>query len=218
MRILNLYSGIGGNRAIWSSKHKITAVELDPLIASVYKDKFPNDEVIVGNAHEYLEKNYSNYDFIWSSPPCQTHSRIITSWKNQKHKKHIKFPDMKLYQEIIFLKKLCDVPFVIENVIPYYEPLIQPDYKIERHFFWSNIKLKENVEIDAADNIKKIRDVSGYESRYKFNIKGTKIVNKRQVMRNLVNPEIGRLFLESAEQNYLPIEEEPVELESLTLF
>ena len=58
MKILNLYSGIGGNRKLWGDQHEITAVEYNEEIATVYKDYFPNDKVIIGDAHEFLLKNY----------------------------------------------------------------------------------------------------------------------------------------------------------------
>ena len=74
MKILNLYAGIGGNRKLWGNDHEITAVEYDNKIAAIYKDFFPNDNVIVGDAHQYLIDHYSEFDFIWSSPPCPTHS------------------------------------------------------------------------------------------------------------------------------------------------
>lgn len=53
LKILNLYAGIGGNRKLWGRVHNITAVELNPKIAEVYKDFFPEDNVIVADAHEY---------------------------------------------------------------------------------------------------------------------------------------------------------------------
>ena len=74
MKILNLYAGVGGNRKLWGGEHDITAVELDAQIAEVYADLYPNDTVIVGDAHEYLLENYMDFDFIWSSPPCPSHS------------------------------------------------------------------------------------------------------------------------------------------------
>ena len=76
MKILNLYAGIGGNRKLWGDNHKITAVELRPEIAAIYQDFFPNDRVIVGDAHQYLQEHYAEFDFIWSSPPCQSHSKL----------------------------------------------------------------------------------------------------------------------------------------------
>jgi len=52
------------------------------------------------------------------------------------------YPDMKLYQEIIFLKHYFKGNWVVENVIPYYEPLIKAN-KLDRHFFWSNYPLNK---------------------------------------------------------------------------
>jgi DNA (cytosine-5)-methyltransferase 1 len=75
MKVLNLYSGIGGNRKLWQDV-EVTAVEHNPDIARIYKDFFPKDTVIVGDAHEWLLKHYSEFDFIWTSPPCPTHSQF----------------------------------------------------------------------------------------------------------------------------------------------
>lgn len=74
MKILNLYAGIGGNRKLWGDEHDITAVEFDERIAAIYQDLYPNDTVIVGDAHQYLLDHYSEFDFIGASPPCPTHS------------------------------------------------------------------------------------------------------------------------------------------------
>ena len=84
MKILNLYAGIGGNRKLWGNKHKITAVEYDEKIAKIYKDLYPNDEVITGDAHKYLEEHFQEFDFIWSSPPCPSHSRVRKATTHQK--------------------------------------------------------------------------------------------------------------------------------------
>ncbi len=68
MKILNLYAGIGGNRQLWGDEHEITAVEYDPNIAKMYEDLYPNDNVIVADANQFLLKNDKNYDFIlWKS-------------------------------------------------------------------------------------------------------------------------------------------------------
>jgi DNA (cytosine-5)-methyltransferase 1 len=103
MKVLNLYSGIGGNRRLWPSWAKVTAVEIDPNIAGIYQRFFPHDEIIVGDAHQYLLDHLNEYDFIWSSPPCTTHSRINHNL-NHKRKGIANYPDMRLYQEIILLK------------------------------------------------------------------------------------------------------------------
>ena len=143
MKILNLYAGIGGNRKQWGEEHEVTAIEINPSIASIYQDFFPNDKVIVCDAHKYLLEHFDEFDFIWSSPPCQTHSKMRLAQKN--HKSWTKeYPNMDLYQEIIFLKHYFKGKWVVENVNGYYIPLIKPQV-IGRHYYWSNfnINIKE---------------------------------------------------------------------------
>ncbi len=137
IRYLNLYAGIGGNRAKLPKNVSVVAVEKNERIAEIYKNLYPDDRVIVYDAHAYLQENYSLFDFIWSSPPCPTHSRMNLSGLHKKRR----FPDLRLYEEIIFLKTWAKVPFCVENVIPYYEPLI-PGKKIGRHLFWSNFTIR----------------------------------------------------------------------------
>ena len=131
VRVLNLYAGIGGNRKLWEGVD-VTAVEYREDIAAVYKDHFPNDNVVVADAHQYLLNNYENFDFIWTSPPCQTHSRArMWGFKNNR-KVEKEYPDMKLYQEILFLKHYFTGKWVVENVNPFYEPLIPPTKEMGR--------------------------------------------------------------------------------------
>ena len=134
MKILNLYAGIGGNRKLWGDEHEITAVEYKPEIAKIYQEIFPNDKVIVDDAHQYLLQHYKEFDFIWSSPPCPTHS-VTNNFLNSQG--HVRYPDMALYQEIIFLKHWFKGKWVVENVKSYYDPLCKPT-EVERHYFWSN--------------------------------------------------------------------------------
>jgi len=63
MKILNCYCGLGGNRKLWKNV-EVTAIEIDPEIAEIYQDNFPDDKVIVTDAHKYLEKNYKKFDFL----------------------------------------------------------------------------------------------------------------------------------------------------------
>lgn len=141
MKILNLYAGIGGNRELWGNEHEITAVEFDPKIAKKYQERFPNDTVIVGDAHEYLLDNHQNFDFIWTSPPCQTHSRA-NYFINNGVANRPRYPKMELYQEIIFLQQFAKCKFIVENVISYYEPMIRPQ-KIGRHYVWANFHITD---------------------------------------------------------------------------
>ena len=98
MNILNLYAGIGGNRKRWQG-HDVVAVEYNPAIAKVYKQQYPDDKVIIGDAHKVLLEEYQNFDFIWSSPPCPTHSKTNIFLNAQGCKR---YPDLKLYEEILY--------------------------------------------------------------------------------------------------------------------
>ena len=200
MKILNLYAGIGGNRKLWDNKHKVTAVENNAQIAEVYKTLFPKDNVIVGDAHEYLLAHFQEFDFIWSSPPCQSHSVCNHFLKGQGI---FRFPDMKLYEEIIFLKHFFKGKWVVENVKPYYEPLIKPQ-EIGRHCFWSNFtisKIEVDYDIETMNrNASKssqrkaiIREAQIPEliDLHGLNDLNIKLKNKRQVLRNCVLPKIG---------------------------
>jgi DNA (cytosine-5)-methyltransferase 1 len=191
MRILNLYAGIGGNRKLWGDEHEITSVELNSDIANYYKKLYPKDIVVIGDAHEYLLNHFAEFDFIWASPPCQTHSRINTDSNNRA-----KFIDMKLYQEIIFLEaNWYKGIFVVENVIPYYLPLIQPTINIDRHLFWCNFR----VNILSTNPEKPMAAQNANNTRYGFSLKGVKMNQRKdQILRNLVNPVIGEHFLNSA--------------------
>lgn len=190
MKILNLYAGIGGNRKLWSDEHDITAVELDPEIAAVYQQLYPNDTVIVADAHQYLLEHYQEFDFIWSSPPCPTHSRM------QSMQPVKSYPDMTLWQEIIFLKHRRKFdPWVVENVVPYYRPLVKPAAEIARHYFWSNYTINE-YEYETPFHMLK-STISGMEKAYDIRLpKATK--NKRKLLRNMVIPEVGLHILKEA--------------------
>ena len=145
IKVLNLYACLGGNRYKWDEVADIdvTAVELDSELARMYKERFPNDNVIIADAHQYLLDHYKEFDFIWSSPPCPSHSRA-RFWGFGKNGKKPIFPDMTLYEEIIFLQHHFSGKYVVENVIPYYEPLI-PAQERDRHLYWTNFNLPINL-------------------------------------------------------------------------
>ena len=67
-KILNLYACLGGNRYKWDEVAKekgieieVTAVEYDEELARMYKERFPNDKVIVCDAHKYLLENFKDF-------------------------------------------------------------------------------------------------------------------------------------------------------------
>ena len=200
MKILNLYAGIGGNRKLWTPKgeeHEVTAVEKEKYIADVYKDLFPKDTVIIGNAHQYLLDHFNEYDFIWSSPPCPSHSQVNNFLHYQGV---IRYPDMSLYQEIIFLQHFFKGKYCVENVQSYYVPLIKPQ-KSGRHFFWANFKIPAGLDHVKIGRMGKLKEGQRGDDRHKLNGLGFDLskytgFQKEKVLRNCVTPEIGKVILD----------------------
>lgn len=186
MKILNLYAGIGGNRALWGDEHDITAVENVTEIANVYHQLWPTDTVVVADAHQYLLDHYKEFDFLWSSPPCPSHSILQIP---QNALGNVRYPDMALYQEVIFLRQFCYAPWVVENVKPYYKVLIPPTRELSRHLFWSNFYLNKYFD-DIKINI--IKDgIGAMQQAYRINLTGINTIQKRKLLRNCVIPKLG---------------------------
>ena len=203
MKILNLYACLGGNRYKWNEVKEdieVTAVELDPEAARLYQERFPNDTVIIADAHQYLLDHYKEFDFIWSSPPCPTHSRMRkTNTGEGARKSKATYPDMKLYQEILLLKHFFKGKYVVENVIPYYTPLILAK-KRGRHLYWTNFNLPNDLGERKTEGfthetngfIKRLSDFHDYDfTKYKGNQRIHKIA------RNLVDYEAGKTIFET---------------------
>lgn len=202
MKVLNLYACLGGNRYLWDNC-EVTAVELDPELARLYQERFPNDTVIVADAHQYLLDHYQEFDFIWSSPPCPSHSRA-RFWGHGRNGKFPIYPDLKLYQEIIFLKHHAsdNQKWIVENVVPYYEPLI-PAQEIDRHLYWSNFRLTKPKQTRKAgvcqgkDEVNRLSEFHDYDFR-KYN--GDQPLAK--IARNLVDYEVGKHIFDIARGIY----------------
>ena len=203
IKVLNLYACLGGNRYKWDEvaqeagiDMQVVAVEWDEELARLYQERFPNDKVIVADAHQYLLDHYKEFDFIWSSPPCPSHSRVRFTQKNKHFYKPI-YPEMSLYQEIIFLENHFEGKFVVENVIPYYEPLIEAK-KRGRHLYWTNFNLpsdlnERHIQISTGtDEVRKLCTFHDYDfTKYK----GMQRTDK--IARNLVDYEAGRTIFET---------------------
>ena len=205
MKILNLYACLGGNRYKWDEVAKaagieieVTAVELDQELARLYQERFPNDIVIISDAHQYLLDHYKEFDFIWSSPPCPSHSRA-RYWSSKGGKYDVEYPDLMLYQEIIFLQHFSDSSqkWVVENVIPYYEPLITAQ-QVGRHLYWSNFTIPkfETRKIQICQGVGEVNNLSEFHDYDFRKYTGEQRLNK--IARNLVDYEAGRTIFETA--------------------
>jgi DNA (cytosine-5)-methyltransferase 1 len=187
IKVLNLYAGIGGNRKLWENV-EVTAVEYKQEIADIYKHFFPQDKVIVTDAHQYLLEHFQEYDFIWSSPPCPSHSRIRKFSAVARGQNKPIFPSMALYEEILFLQGYFKGKWVVENVISWYDPLIKP-FESGSHYFWSNFvipKLEDGSREHTAKN-------NVLEKKKGFDLSSFKNLetDKKLLLRNCVEPKVG---------------------------
>jgi DNA (cytosine-5)-methyltransferase 1 len=201
MKILNLYACLGGNRYKWDevTDVEVTAVEWDEELARLYQERFPNDKVIVADAHQYLLDHYKEFDFIWTSPPCPTHSRA-RYWNSSNYDTTTKpvYPDLKLYEEVLFLEHYFKGKYVVENVIPYYEPLITAK-KRGRHLYWTNFNLPNDLRdrrFAISQTKNEFQELCKFHDINIDSYKGSQ--NKVKIGRNLVDYEAGKTILETA--------------------
>jgi len=203
LKVLNLYAGIGGNRRLWQNV-EVTAVENYEPVAQLYAENFPHDRLIISDASEYLEKHFREFDIIWSSPPCQSHSKMAKATRHASRK----IPDMTLYGHILFLRNFFDGGWVVENVRPFYPPLITPTVALGRHLFWASHPITYSafprtvsfMKSDKPEEIERVKKVYGlkYEKHVYFPGKHS----PGQILRNCVQPEIG-LYVFQSVCNYI---------------
>jgi len=197
IKVLNLYACLGGNRYKWDevADIEVTAVELDPEAARLYQERFPNDKVVVADAHQYLLDHYKEFNFIWSSPPCPSHSKARFARKSTTT---AIYPDFKLYEEVVFLDNYFDGKYCVENVVPFYEPLIAGK-KRGRHLYWTNFNLPNDLQerkvsiMEGNDEVKRWCEFHDYDF-YQYN--GSQRIDK--MARNLVDYEAGKTIFSVA--------------------
>jgi len=114
-------------------------------------------------------------------------------WKNDNRVKKL-FPDMKLYEEILFLQHYFKGNYVVENVIGYYKPLVEPQ-KLGRHYFWSNFEIPDFKH--EKSNINR-GNIASWEDALGLSLKGKDVGGHRKdaILRNCVEPKLGKHILE----------------------
>jgi len=191
LKILDLFTGLGGVAKgfqkwldEYNIEYKYIAVDINKEVLKVHKYLNPKSQVVHRDAYTFTDDEFKEFDFIWASPPCQSHSRAQVIWKRRK-------PDMRLYDLIRQLKRIGR-PFVVENVIPYYKPPIPWNYRIDRHVLWTNLNLPpliERVKRMALQEMN-IRELAEYHSVPIKYVRLLKRTDKRQALRNMVNPKL----------------------------
>ena len=197
IKVLNLYACLGGNRYKWDevTDIEVTAVELDPEAARLYQERFPKDKVVVADAHQYLLDHFNEFNFIWSSPPCPSHSKARFARKSTTS---AIYPDFKLYEEIVFLDNYFEGKYCVENVVPFYEPLI-PGKKRGRHLYWTNFNLPGDLNerkvsiMEGKDEVNRWCEFHDFDF---YQYKGSQRIDK--MARNLVDYEAGKTIFSVA--------------------
>lgn len=148
----------------------------------------------MADAHQYLLENFDKYDFIWSSPPCPSHSIMRLLAVYTKQNKPV-YPDMRLYEEILFLQQYFKGKYCVENVRSWYQPLIRPQV-LNRHYYWTNFIIKRKTDkhselIWNSNNLDRMK-------LKKIDISQFKNIDKKKVLNNMVNGDDGLLILNCA--------------------
>ena len=98
----------------------------------------------------------------------------------------------------MFLDNWFDGKFIVENVIPYYEPLI-PAKKRGRHLYWTNFNLPNDLRSRKSSIMEGKNEVKRWCKFHDYDFtkyKGLQRTDK--IARNLVDYEAGRTILETA--------------------
>jgi len=183
-------------------------VEIDYKIAKMYEDFFPNDKMVIGDAHHYLLNHFEEFDFIWSSPPCPSHSRIRNIAGVGCGQNKPIYLDMTLYEEIIFLRQVANSSgtkfkgkkYCVENVPSYYQPLIRP-HQIGRHYFWANFHIS-NFDMKGRGHMKSLKQLMATKGFF---------VQDRTILRNCTEPKLGLHILNESKRDVQPQLFRPIE-------
>ncbi|MCE4607314.1 MAG: DNA cytosine methyltransferase [Desulfurococcales archaeon] len=192
IKILDLFAGMGGvAKGIQGYLDKLgldyeyIAVDIDPIVLKLHKEFNPKSIVIRRDAYSFTVDELMQYDFIWASPPCQSHSKLNAIRKRFN-------PDHRLWYLIHRLYNTYR-PFVVENVQLYYKPLFKPKTKIGRHLFWSNLPITDKCSIHLPYKELKMMNIHDLIEYHKVPTKiliGVSYMRKRKYLRNMVHYSI----------------------------
>lgn len=103
-KILDLFCCAGGaGEGYRLAGFDVTGVDINP------QPKNPH-RFILGDALEYLESHWFNYDAIHASPPCQAYTKAAKQWRKEGRE----YPDLIAATRCAL--KRTGLPWVIENV------------------------------------------------------------------------------------------------------
>lgn len=160
----------------------------------------------MADAHQYLLEHFKEFEFIWASPPCPSHSMFRKNFSCNVGAEPI-YPDMKLYEEILLLKHYFEGQYCVENVISFYEPLVKPQL-LQRHYFWTNFPItgfevaykkfpKDTINLTGGQNEDADIQIKRLQEKHNMNL-DKYTIDKRTALRNCVSPEVGLFILEQA--------------------
>ncbi|MCE7740456.1 MAG: DNA cytosine methyltransferase [Candidatus Heimdallarchaeota archaeon] len=194
-KVLDLFAGVGGTakgiQTFLQEKNipfQYVAVENDPETIKAHLKLNPDSEIEFRDA--YLT-SIKDYDFIWASPPCTSHSQL-NMYMNRKQ------PDMRLWSLITRLQQQ-QIPFIVENVEPYYREPIPHTLELGRHRFWSNKPIIP-FEVPKMPKDWGWMGIPDWEKFHEINTRVTKFIKdplkRRQLLRNIVHWTISYRIIE----------------------
>jgi len=136
-------------------------------------------------------------DRLMQQSKLSQHSRSYSKIHKANCRTKKKYPDMSLYQEVIFLEHFFKGPWVVENVKPYYKPLITPQI-IGRHSFWCNFDITFVADVARPKNFINEQNLKAKDMlmdwlgiHYEENIYYEGNHCPTQILRNCVHPDLG---------------------------
>jgi DNA (cytosine-5)-methyltransferase 1 len=114
------------------------------------------------------------------------------------------YPDMKLWQEIIYLQECFEGDWCVENVITYYDPLIEPQER-GKHYFWSNFYIPEfeleGMKMETRGPSKGRLETARKRTGFDLSEEDVTKSDELKMLNNAVTPELGKHIFDAATKN-----------------